>query len=39
MTKKLKAAILKWWQKGKNVWEISQLTGATEQQVYEVINE
>ena len=39
VSKKLKAKILSWWKKGKNVWEISQLTGASETVVMEVVQE
>ena len=38
MSKRLRARILGWWGKGKNVWEISQLTGASEAEVWETIN-
>jgi hypothetical protein len=32
-----KKIILKWWKAGKNVWEISQLTGTPESLVTDVI--
>lgn len=38
MSKKLIANILKLWKEGRNVWEISQLTGASEQDVMSVVN-
>ena len=38
MSKRLRARILGWWGTGKNVWEISQLTGASEAEVWETIN-
>jgi hypothetical protein len=37
VSKKLKTKILRWWKMGKNVWEISQLTGASERVVMEVV--
>lgn len=37
MSKKLKAKILSLWKKGRNIWEISQLTGATEKDVMDVV--
>lgn len=37
MSKKLKAKILSLWKKGHNIWEISQLTGASEKEVTEIV--
>ena len=37
MSKKLKAKILSLWKQGRNVWEISQLTGAPEKDVMDVV--
>ena len=37
MSKKMKAKILKLWKDGKNVWEISQITGVPEHLVMDVV--
>ena len=39
MTNKLKSKILSLWKLGKNVWEISQITGASEKDVMDVVQE
>ena len=33
------ARILKWWRLGKNVWEISQITGIDEQVVMKILHD
>jgi len=38
-SKKTKSQILALWKKGRNIWEISQLTGASEVVVSEVVND
>lgn len=37
MSQKTKAKIVKFWKQGKNVWEISQLTGVSESLVMDVV--
>lgn len=39
ISKALRAKILRWWKKGKNIWEISQLTGASETVVTIVVKD
>ena len=36
---KMKRVIKKLWRNGRNVWEISQLTGVAESKILEVIND
>jgi hypothetical protein len=38
MSKKTIAKIFTLWKKHRNIWEISQLTGVTEREVLEVVN-
>jgi hypothetical protein len=38
MTKAKLKKVLSMWKKGHNVWEISQITGVSEQEIYKVIN-
>ena len=37
MNKRIKARILKLWKEGRNVWEISQLTGVSEQEIMDIV--
>lgn len=39
VTKKQKTKIMRLWKKGRNVWEISQLTGKSESIVMDVVQE
>jgi hypothetical protein len=38
MSKKNEAKVLSLWKQGKNVWEISQLTGQTESDIMRLVN-
>lgn len=37
MSQKKKAEVMSLWKKGKNVWEISQLTGLSEPEVMDIV--
>ena len=37
MSKKNQAKVKVLWKKGRNIWEISQLTGVTESEVYGLV--
>lgn len=38
-SKKNIAAVRRWWKAGRNIWEISQLTGLSEQLVTEIVRD
>jgi hypothetical protein len=37
MSKKMKVKILSLWKQGKNIWEISQITGASEPEIMDIV--